>query len=229
MNRRSLVAVLAWIVCGASVVAVLVRSSELRTLRAEPSRRLEPAVTAASDTGNPAAEDSRPQPSSPANSLEVLKLRDEIGQLTARKAVLAKSAAEAQRLRAEVAQASGDTGYKLPASFIRRAQANDVGMSSPENTLQTFLWALQHRDFTRLLATMTPTAAERMRSQFQQGGRTPEDLFKEAEILPGLGIRGREDLPDGAVQLETETIPGQPTSKLRLELVDGAWKLATPF
>jgi hypothetical protein len=228
MNRLSLVTAFAWVVCGASVIAVLVRANDLRALRAEPSRNLESTSTAPSDAGPAASID--PSPGTPSsNSMEVLKLRDEIGQLNRRKVELAQWATEAQRLRAELARSAGDTGYKLPANFIRRAQAKDVGMNSPENTLQTFVWALQNRDFTRLLATMTPTAAERVQSQFQQGGRTPESLFKEAEVLPGFGVNGREDLPDGTVQLDTQLIPGQPSVKLRFELMDSAWRLSTPL
>lgn len=104
-----------------------------------------------------------------------------------------------------------------------------VGYATPEDTVQSFLCALQQRNFTNLLQTMTPEAAQKLQMMVEQSGRSNEEFFKDSEVLPGLAIRGRENLPDGSVQLQVEMVPGVPPEKFLVRNVNGQWKLAGPF
>jgi hypothetical protein len=224
------------VACLASGWGVWRQRVELTALRAEQARLQAPAEAATEEPAAVAGQLAAPGvPEAPPPehevSPELLRLRNQVSQLGARQRELAGVAAEADGLRAQLARQQTNTpaGARLAPGFIRKAEARQAGYATPEDTLQTFLWALQHRDFTNLLQTMTPEAAQKMQTMVQQSGRSSEEFFKESESLPGLAIRGREDLPDGSVQLQVEMVPGIPPEKFVVRNVNGQWKLAGPF
>ena len=236
MNSRNLLTVLAVAACLACGWGVWRQREQLAELRAEQARLEAPAESAAKEPAaavkQPAA--ARVQETPPADtevSAELLRLRNRVTQLGARQRELAGLTTEADRLRAQLAlqQTNTPAGARLAPGYIRKAEARLAGYATPEDTLQTFLWALQQRDFTNLLQTMTPEVAQKLQTMVQQSGRSSEEFFKDSEALPGLGIRGRENLPDGSVQLQVEMVPGIPPEKFLVRLVNGQWKLAGPF
>ena len=236
MNRRNLLTVLAVAACLASGWGVWRQREELTTLRAEQARLEAPAESASEE---PVAADSPPaeskaQETRPADtevSASCCGLRNQVSQLSARQRELAGVATEADRLRAQLAlqQTNTPAGARLAPGYIQKAEARLVGYATPEDTVQSFLWALQQRNFTNLLQTMTPEVAQKLQTMVEQSGRSSEEFFKDSEVLPGLAIRGRENLPDGSVQLQVEMVPGVPPEKFLVRNVNGQWKLAGPF
>src|SRR5262249_10546496 len=111
----------------------------------------------------------------------------------------------------------------LPPDYIRKKNARLVGYQTPKAALESFLWALQNKDVTNFLNSVTATVAEKLASQ------NIESFLNSAAVLPGMRIRSQTDQPDGAVELEVEIMPGMEPQKLRVESVNGEWKLAGPF
>ena len=245
MNSRNLLTVLAVAACLASGWGVWRQRQELTTLRAERARLEAPAdsameqvTTADTPVGDEVTSRSPVETKGQETrstdtevSSELLRLRNQVSQLSARQRELAGVATEADRLRAQLAlqQTNTPAGARLAPGYIRKAEARLVGYATPEDTVQSFLWALQQRNFTNLLQTMTPDVARKLQTMVEQSGRSNEEFFKDSDVLPGLAIRGRENLPDGSVQLQVEMVPGVPPEKFLVRNVNGQWKLAGPF
>lgn len=159
------------------------------------------------------------------DSRELLRLRSEVTRLNARKRELAEVAETHQRLRNQLESGSTNVvGNRLPPGYIRKSEAQFAGYSTPENTVQSLLWALHHRNATGLLQSFSPDVS----AKIEANGGT-DSFFKSAEPMPGLAIRGRNNLPDGSVELEVEFDPSMPTDKLHLRPINGEWKLESIF
>ncbi len=233
MNKRRFITVLAAIVCVGSVWAVVVQRQQLVSLRVEQQQRLQaasaPDDSPASAPTAPAATANDANAADQSNSSELLRLRSEITRLTARKRELAGAAQESERLRTQLAAMTANAGGNpLPQGYVRKTQARNAGYNTPEDTLQTFLWALNNHDLTNVLQTLTGSAAESFQNQIQRSGNSADSFFKGADLLPGLAIRNRQTNPDGSVQVEVEFAPGA-IENFRFEPINGQWKLASPF
>src|SRR5262249_39758715 len=148
--------------------AVFIRQNQINSFRSEQEQRL------AQLTNSLAAEQGQhPEaPSGPSPELsELLRLRNQVNQLTQQKQALAGVQQENEALRAKVAERGTNAGSGLPPGYIRRRDAQWLGMSSPETTLQSFLWAVQNRDATNLLRVFSP---ESQQSMLRQSGDWPD-------------------------------------------------------
>jgi hypothetical protein len=106
---------------------------------------------------------------------------------------------------------------------LRKNQAQWVGLNTPQNTIQSFLWTLQNRDVNRLRQVLTPESEQQL---LGQGGATPEKFFDETSVLPGLRIVRERPVKEDAVLVVVEYVPGQPfPDPLHLWLIDGQWRL----
>jgi len=83
----------------------------------------------------------------------LLRLRNEVSRLTGRKRELTGALTENESLRAQLARRATNSpaGTGLPAGYIRKNQAKMAGYNTPEDTIQSLLWALNNRDFPNLL------------------------------------------------------------------------------
>src|SRR5262249_47305005 len=129
---------------------------------------------------------------------ELLRLRSEVTRLSARKRELAAVAEENQRLKAQLenSRTNGQASSLLPACYIHKAQAQFAGYATPENTFQSFLWALRSHDVAVLLQSLTPDAAQKQQGRFQNPSQEAQ-FFKDIEAMPGLALQNRKDQPDG--------------------------------
>ena len=222
MSGRHLIIASAFALCLGTGSAVMVQRQQIRNLRAQQAD----AATQPAPAGEMVAgEGSRPASSDAL--AELLRLRSEVTQLSARKHELAGVADEAERLKTELAIAQTNKN-RLPPGYIRRTEAQMVGFSSPENTLQTFLYAIQHQDAGLALQSVAPAQADRLRARLDSAD--PEHgFFKEAGQIPGLVIQSRQTRPDGSVELQVSPAPGAPAQTLRFELISGEWKLDEAF
>lgn len=222
MNRRSILTVLACLVFALSVGAMLHGRQRIHELRqpSTPPVQVEPL----------AAQDA--PPASPAQGgvpLDLLRLRAEVTRLTARRDELAASASRAPAMAASPGGMPTSI-VPLPPGYVRKSKAAFVGYSSPENSLQSFLWAVHNKDVDRLTQAFTPEAAQRFKTMIEQMGS--EEFFKQAENLPGMAIKEQKELEDGLMELQVEIIPGipdAPSSAFKMKRVSGEWKIASPF
>ncbi len=227
MNRALLIG-FAGLVCLAALSAAFIQGRQLSDLRAE-QQRLVAELAGPQASGLPASpqDPASGGPSTAPVSPELLRLRSEVTRLGTLQRELAPARAEKERLRLQLAAAGTNNvpGRALPPGYVRRADARMAGYNTPEDTLQSFLWALHHKDSLRVLQTFTPTAVERFQSQNPQEGilqRTESDGFI------GMAIVGKDQLPDGSVEVRVQVAPNLPPMPLRMESIDGQWKIASP-
>lgn len=162
-------------------------------------------------------------------SLELLRLRSQVGQLERRKRELAGVSAENKRLQTEMAtKPAGSSGsVALPAGYIRRSAAQNLGFNTPEEALQSFLWGIEHRDLPTVMKFFGPEQAKQMAEEAERRG---EEFWKEAGVVPGLLITGRGRGNDGTVELTVQIHPNDPeTQGMRFKQFDGQWRLISGF
>ncbi len=152
-------------------------------------------------------------------SSELLRLRNQVSQLNSQLRELGVVVVENLRLREEISKRGTN-------SYIRRSEAQMAGYNTPADTVQTFLWSLQHHDVKTLLDSFTPEGARTIDGTAQGGGRSIEHFFREAEALVGIRLSNPGQLPDGSIQIAGQVGPGLPELMLRFQKVAGQWKLA---
>jgi hypothetical protein len=153
-----------------------------------------------------------------------MRLRAQVTRLTARKRELAGVVEESERLKAQLATNSAAAGGLPVPGYVRRAQAMFLGYSTPENTMQSWLWAIQNQDSAKMLQAFSTDEAQGL--QARMGPDSVKRIFKDLEILPGLAVQSRQNFPDGSVELEVYLVPNLPSQKVRLHQdLNGEWKM----
>jgi hypothetical protein len=165
-------------------------------------------------------------------SLELLRLRSQVGQLELRKRELTSVTEENKRLQTQLATkpTGGTGGVPLPAGYIRKSEAKLVGFGTPEDAVQSSLWAIEHRDLPTFLKFFSPEQAKQIAAEVERRGST-EEFFKAAGITPGLLITGREQKDDGTIVLTVQIAPNDESSNLKMPFkqIDGQWRLVSGF
>src|SRR5262245_14435055 len=136
MNLSRLYPRLIAIACLAGAATVFVKSRELTSLQHE-QQHLEAQREENVAQNNPSTSADAPVASTPSSpSPELLQLRNQVGQLTARSRELAAVTAENERLRTQVADRSkrstNGNAPALPPDYIRASKAQWRGLSTPE-------------------------------------------------------------------------------------------------
>lgn len=237
MNPRALLGGSLMVVCLATLWGVWGQRSQLAGLRAEHQQLVaQPAASAAGSASRGQAEISGTSSGTPQPTLvvtpELLRMRNEVTRLTERQRELAGERRENERLRAQLTSrgTNGPGGFQLPPGYLRQSQAQMAGFSTPENTLQTLLWAIHNHDLTNLLQALTPDRAEQMRTRVDQTNESIAEFFHNAAGFIGMGILSRtQDTQDGSIALEVEVIPGTPHEKITFRQVNGEWKIDEAF
>jgi hypothetical protein len=237
MNRRGLVGGLLVIVCLAILLGVWSQRSQLAGLRAEQRQLLAQMASKADGSASPGAAEAAgagsetPQPRLVATP-ELLRLRSEVTRLTERRRELAGVRAENERLRAQLASrgTNGPGGFQLPPGYVRRSEARMVGYSTPDDTLQSLLWAIQNHDLTNVLQAFAPERTENLRAKAGETPESIEEFFSEAAGLVGVRIVNREqDASDGSLTVQVEVVPGEPGPRITFRQINGQWRIAGPF
>ena len=198
--------------------AVAIQRLHVLDLRAEQQQKL-------ADATAPAEALPPPQVASyPSVSREVLQLRNQVGQLRRRRDELLPVRAEHDRLVLELA-ARGTNASGLPRNFIRKSEARLVGYSSPEATLQSFLYAIRNRDLTNFFQAFTPEGVSRLKSQGLESPDRLEKLFDESQDLIGLSILDREQRQQDLIAANVQILPGLPPTQILFRLVNSQWKM----
>ena len=237
MNRRVLLSGFLTVACLATLWGVWSQRDQLVSLRAEQQRVLAQMATRADTSASSGTDDAGGDSSvAPSPSLmvtpELLRLRGEVTRLTERRRELADVRAENERLRAQLASrgTNGPGGFRLPPGYVRRSEARMVGYSTPDDTLQSMLWAIQNRDLTNLLQVFTPEMAKQIRTGFAQSNRSIEEFFGDAGAFVGMRVMRREqEVNDGSMNVEVEVVPGESGPRINFRQIDGQWKIAGPL
>jgi len=222
MNPRLLFIGFLTAVCLAMITSALIQRQQLAGLRAEQLGFIARLGSSqdVSSPANRATSNTAGSHSIAAPSLELLKLRSEITRLMERRRELAVARGENERLRIQLAasRTNVSAANALPPGYVRKSEARFVGYNTPADTIQSLLWAVQNRDFTNLLAAFTPETARQMQQD--------KDFFENVSIIPGMHIKGQQQMPDGSIELEMEIVPGEPLpERMRFRQINGQWKL----
>ena len=229
--KRPILIVLSLGVCGAMMFAVLTQRNQLVELRTEQSRVSERQASAENQTAVPPTAGQSGAQKSHSPSMELLKLRGEIGRLSSRKRELAGITAERDQLqRQTTTRGTNAPGvFKLPAGYIKRTEAKFLGYNTPEETIESFLWAIQNRDAAKFLEAFSSEKAKQLEARMQSR-ESIEEFFKESNSLPGMHIIGRDAGENGEIVLKVEIMPGdEPQPKIRFRQIGGQWKMASGF
>lgn len=236
MNVRSLAAGAAGIVVIFGVLAALLQREQIQSLRATASV-LEAAA-------RPVSTPAPPAPSAPVlpaaatvresgpvltenEKLELLRLRGKISGLRQREKDLAKVKSENEVLRGRVAVFQPGTpgaANSLPVGYVRRRDARAVGLGTPESTLETLFWALEHRDKDQLFEVFDERSTAFLRSRMESEG--VDKLWEEVGRLPGYRLAGAERKSDTEVILKVELMPGEPPADFHAHKSGAEWKLS---
>jgi hypothetical protein len=233
MSGRSVLSGLLVLVCVAALWGIWRQQNQLASLRAE-QQQMQAQMAAGADSSAP-NETPDPGGAGPVATPtlvvtpELLRLRSEVTRLTERRRELAGERAENERLRAQLASRGTNAagGIRLPPGYIRRSEARNMGYTTPENTLQTFLWAIHNRDLTNFLQTLAPDTAEKFRAQAGQSGESIEEFFNQARGIVGMCVVNRKpESSDGSISLEVEVVPGASGPRITFRQFDGQWRIA---
>ncbi len=223
MNRRLLSIIGLSVLAVAAAAAWALQRQELAALRIERDKALAARESAAhlavSDAVPPTA--SVP-PLTPEENLELMRLRNQVSTLRERQRALAGVSNENAALRTQLAQVDNYAAGRLPPGYIRRKDARFVGTASPDTTLESLLWSIEHRDTNRLFELFQPEAAQQLSHEIERNGS--EQFFKQAGAIAGARIVSRIETGPDAMELQVEIIPGS-TDPMKLRRIDGGWRL----
>jgi hypothetical protein len=160
-----------------------------------------------------------------AENQDLPRLRNEVGQLRRQTADLDKLRAEHERLLAKMSagQSSKSTAPALPADYISRDALRDVGLSSPENAMQTFFWAMSTGNMKRLMQCSAndqnqPVSDAELEAQGQ-------DLAKQFSAFPGYRVAEKTNLAPDEVQIGIQASPGGVVAPIKFKFDGTQWKL----
>lgn len=228
---RALLIFICLAVCGITLALVTAQRRELgRSREQEQQLRVQAAASVAPVAPPSEATPATPKQQSP--STELLRLRGEVGQLERRKREFSSTQSENKTLRTQLAAKGTNApgAFVLPAGYIKKSEAKFAGYGTPEDTIQSLLWAIQNENTTQLLQAFDSEFSRHLETEIQRRG-SPEEFFKDTKAMPGLRIIGKQTEPDGAAVLTVEILPGDEihTEKMRLKQFDGQWKLLSGF
>jgi len=214
MKPRNVLAIILAGLCIALGAGVAARQRDLIGLRAEEVR-----LRSSTQKPGDASEASSP-PVSQDVPTELLRLRNQVTQLTVRRRELDGIRAENARLK--VASTASNNGTASVQNYVTQQNARMVGYDTPAHTLETFLCALRNRDVTNLGVAFAPGAFAHI------GGQTIDEALRSmnGRAIPGFSVIDSRAPADDLAELTIQTLPEIPQTTLRFRQLDGQWKLA---
>jgi hypothetical protein len=163
---------------------------------------------------------------------DLARLRNEVGQLRTKQNELVNARAENERLL-DAKRTGATLPREVPPGFISREQLRNAGYETPENTVQTFFWAMREGSYEIAMQSFAPE--NRDRAYFEN--LSPENRAKEAnnfkrEISQPMmqqfndySVARREDISEDVVVLHVRSSVSTNTLQHRLKRVGQEWKL----
>jgi hypothetical protein len=227
MNARWLVTLLLLITCGAVLWGVITQGREISELRIERARlEVINSITAT----NPASTDAVPSPT-PEVPRELLQLRAEVARLSQQQREMAGARPENEKLRLQLEnrRTNNAAGKGPAAGYIRMSEVKWLGCNTPEDTLQSAFWAIQHHDVPKYLETIRPDVAKELVDSLRTEPRSADEFFKDKQLPPIFRIAGRQQNDDEVIDLQFEIGPDIPLQTIYVRRVGGQWKLESRF
>ena len=226
MTSRSIIIVGFVVLSGAALWGVLAQGRQVSELRAEQKR-----LESEDLQQKPAADTVVPASSTPEVPRELLQLRAEVARLSQRQRELNEARQENEKLRLQLENRSTNSVSAKAASagYIRMSEVKWLGCNSPEDTLQSALWAMRNHDLEKYLETIRPDVAKEIADTLRSEPRSADEFFKDKQPpVPIFKIIGHRDNDDETISLEIEIAPNFPRESVSFRRVGGQWKLESP-
>jgi len=149
---------------------------------------------------------------------ELARLRGEWERLRAQVAAVDKLRTENQQLA--TSEGGGETNA-LPANFISRTEMADVGLGTPEATVQTFFHAMIQGDLAQVQQFHDEYAGLSPEQQQQEG----ESLRQEFANFTGFAITEQNMVSRDEAQIGVVAITGGVVYKMHLIRVGDQWNV----
>jgi hypothetical protein len=235
MNWRAWFGGFLVVLCLTTLWGVWSQRGQLAGLRAEHQQLLAQLTARTDGSASPAAAEPGAGPGTPPPALvatpELLRLRSEVTRLTERRRELAGERAENERLRAQLAARStnGHATSPVPTAYVRRSEARMVGYDTPDDTLQSLLWAIENHDVTSFVQAFTPDIAEQLRAQAGESAQSTQFFSKVAGFVGMRIVRREPNATEDSIVVEMEVVPGESVKRTTFRQVNGQWKIAGGF
>jgi DNA repair exonuclease SbcCD ATPase subunit len=158
------------------------------------------------------------------------KLRNEVRKLREDKRELEKLQTENERLAAALKAAPKTSAPRMSEAegFVLKQTWSKAGFATPEATVQTFFWAVANKDFRALAECATGDARKDMEVQMQRiaEGDQFENQFEPLAQMQGFRIAEKKQISATTVELGIQASAGGRAMPMRLQLVNGEWKLS---
>lgn len=158
----------------------------------------------------------------PAEHEELLKLRGQVRPLLDQLAERKSDTNRLARLRDQIEAIQKIKAPRGPG-YIPRSDARNLGNGSAEASIETFLWAIQHRDTNVLFSVLSSAMREAMGQRLAEQGT--EKFFKEEFQLGGLRILAAHQLDAETMELTFEPLPGE-SEKVKFRRENNGWVMA---
>lgn len=162
------------------------------------------------------------------NNMELLRLRGEVGLLRQQTNRLGKSV---QALSATLSSANSP-GAPLEQTNFPRESWTFAGMTTPENALQSYMWAKNRGDVATAFATATPELVQDIKDFYFKGKSEDEIsalLVDSAKNQKGIQILKKMVAADDQVifQVHVDGEPEKSYSLLTMKKLDDEWKVSS--
>jgi len=217
MKLSTLSAGLAGLAALAGSLAVSHQHARLVALRSECERLETTRAALRAVPSAPPAPSSAGPSLSETDKLELLRLRAEATRLRARQHELEPVRAENEALREQV------RGNRPPPGYLRMQELRFSGQTTPEATLQSFIWAIGQGDTNTLCQLLTDEDAAQFMNDPE--GRQQKELRAAAHMLPGFRLVEIKQRSPTEAALTVELLPGEPAQEIIVRLQGGRWRM----
>ncbi len=222
MKLHQIVPILGGILLTGLLAAILIQHRRSNDLGDADGRET---AHSAEPTAQPPLSPASSAPLTDAEHRELLQLRRDVGQLRRERPDLDRLRAAQDRLRAALTNATAPAADGTPA-FLNARTARYLGLATPTDTLESFLFAARSRDTNVLFRVLTPASVAMMAGVIEnQGG---DAALNELGWIPGFRIDTLTEKPDGTAEvgLRFDPRPGSDPQSLKLERINGEWRLS---
>ena len=165
-----------------------------------------------------------------AQTRDLPKLRTEVSQLRVRQRELATARVEHERLlRAK--ESGAPVPREIPPGFVSREQLRNAGYETPEDTIQTFFWAMREGNAAVAMESLSPENKQRIRFdsvppeqrealELKARGGAPE-----MKQFNDFNVAERQQLSEDKVKLYLRSSLSTNTVSYELKRFGTEWKL----
>jgi hypothetical protein len=157
------------------------------------------------------------------------RLRNEVRQLRQQKPELERLKGENAQLAAQVASGANRPKLAQMEGYVAKEKWTQAGFATPEATVQSFFWAVANKDVGALAECMAGDARKSMEQEIQRSiakGKQFEEQFEPFTKMQGFRIAEQKQLSDDKIELSVQAAAGGHAMPMRLQLIDGQWKLS---